>query len=46
MNNAWQNIKQPNRKVSNKKEKQTNPCNCRNKNDFTLNGNCKVQNVI
>ena len=46
MNNVSQIIKQHNRNVSNKKEKQTNPCNCRNKNECPLNGNCKVQNVI
>ena len=28
------------------KEKQTNPRNCRNKNECPLNGSCKVQNVI
>ena len=46
MNNVSQIIKQHNRNVSNKKEKQTNPCNCRNKNECSLNGNWKVQNVI
>ena len=46
MNNVSQIIKQNNKNVSNKKEKQTNPCNCRNKNGCPLNGNCKVQNVI
>ena len=46
MNNVSQIIKQHNKKVSNKKEKQTNPCNCRNKNECPLNGNCKVQSVI
>ena len=46
MNNISQIIKQHNRNVSNKKEKQTNPCNCRNKSECPLNGNCKVQNVI
>ena len=46
MNNVSQIIKQHNRNVSNKKENQTNPCNCRNKNECPLNGNCKVQNVI
>ena len=46
MNNVSQIIKQHNRNVSNKKEKQTNPCNCRNKNECPLNGNCKVQSVI
>ena len=30
MNNVSQIIKQHNKNVSNKKEKQTNPCNCRN----------------
>ena len=45
-NNVSQIIKQHNRNVSNKKEKETNPCNCRNKNDCPLNGNCKVQSVI
>ena len=39
-------IKQHNKNVSNKKEKQTNSCNCRNKNECPLNGNCKGQNVI
>ena len=46
MNNALQIIKQHNKDVSNKKQKQTNPCNCRNKNECPLNENCKVQNVI
>ena len=46
MNNVSQIIKQNNKNVSNKKEKQTNPCNCRNKSGFPLNGDCKVQNVI
>ena len=45
MNNVPQIIKH-NRGISNKKEKQTNPCNCRNKNECPLNGNSKVQNVI
>ena len=35
-----------NKNVFNKKEKETNSCNCRNKNECPLNGNCKVQNVI
>ena len=39
-------IKQHNRNASNEREKKTNPCNCRNKNEYPLNGNCKVQNVI
>ena len=46
MNNGSQIIKQHNKNVSNKKEKQTNSCNCRNRNDSPLNGNCKIQNVI
>ena len=46
MNNVSQIIKLHNRNVSNKKEKQTNPCNCRNKIECPLNGNCKVQSVI
>ena len=46
MHNVSQIIKQHNRNISNKKEKQTNPCNCRNKNECPLNGNCKIQNVI
>ena len=46
MNNVSQIIKEHNRNVSNKKEKQTNPCNCRNKNECPLNGNCKLQSVI
>ena len=46
MKNVSKIIKQHNRNVSNKKEKQTNPCNCRNKNECPLNGNCKVQSVI
>ena len=46
MYNVSQIIKQHNRNASNEKEKQTNPCHCRNKNDYPLNGNCKVQNVI
>ena len=46
MNNVSQIIKQHNRNASNKKEKQTNPCNCRNKNECPLNGDYKVQNVI
>ena len=35
-----------NKNVFNKKEKETNSCNCRNKNECPLNGNWKVQNVI
>ena len=46
MNNVSQIIKQHNKNVSNKNEKQTNPCNCRNQNECPLNGNCKIQNVI
>ena len=46
MNNVSQIIKQHNKNVSNKKEKQTNLCNCRNKNEYTLNGNYKVQKFI
>ena len=46
MNNVSQIIKHHSRNVSDKKEKQTNPCNCRNKNEYPLNGNCKAQNVI
>ena len=46
MNNVSQYMKNHNRNVSNKKEKKTNPCNCRNKNECPLNGNCKVQSVI
>ena len=44
--NVSQIIKLHNRKVSINKEKQTNPCYCRNKNECPLNKNCKVQNVI
>ena len=46
MINVSQIIKQHNRDVFYKKEKQTNPCNCRNKSECPLNGNCKVQSVI
>ena len=46
MNNVSQIKIQHNRNVSNKKEKQINPCNCRNKNKCSLNGNCKVQSFI
>ena len=46
MNSVSQIIKRHNKNVSNKKEKQTNPCKCRNKKEFPLNGNCKVQNFI
>ena len=46
MNNISQIIKQHNKKVFNKKEKQTNSCSCKNKNKCSLNGNCKVHNVI
>ena len=46
VNNVSQIIKQHNKNVAFKKEKQTNSCNCRNKNECPLNGNCKVQNVI
>ena len=46
MNNVSQIIKLHSRNVSNKKEKQTNPCNCRNKNECLSNGNCKVQSII
>ena len=46
INNVSQVIKQHKRNVSNKKQKQTNPCNCRNKSECSLNGNCKVQTVI
>ena len=38
-------IKQHNKNVPNKKENQTNPRNCRNKNECPLNENSKVQNV-
>ena len=34
------------RTFSKKKERQTNSCYCRNKNEYTLNANCKVKNVI
>ena len=46
MNNVSQIIKLHDRNVFHKKAKQTNPCNCRNKNECPLNGNCKVQSVI
>ena len=46
MSNVSQIIKQHNRNVSNKKQNQTNPWNCRNKNKCLLTGNCKVQNLI
>ena len=46
MINVSQIIKQHNRDVFYKKEKQTNPCNCRNKSECPLNGNCKVESVI
>ena len=46
MNNVSQIIKQHSKNVSNKQIKQTNPCNCRNKSECPLNGNCKIQNVI
>ena len=46
MNNISQIIKQHKKHVSKKKEIQTPKCNCRNKNDCPMNGNCKVNNVI
>ena len=46
MNNISKIIRQHNMNVSNKKKNQTNPWNCRNKDQCHLNGNCKVQNVI
>ena len=46
MNNVSQIKKQQNKNVSNKKEKQTNSCDCRNKNEYALNGNYKVQKFI
>ena len=46
MNNVSQIIKQHNKNVSNKKEKESNSRNCRNKNEYPLNGNYKVHNVI
>ena len=45
MSNVSQIIKQHDKNVSNKKEKKTNSCNCRNKNECPLNGNFKVHNV-
>ena len=46
MKNVSQIIKQNNKNVSNKKVKQTNPCNYRNENKCPLNGNCNIQDVI
>ena len=46
MNNVSQIIKQHNRNVYNKKEKQINPYNCRNIRECHIHGNGKVQNVI
>ena len=46
MNNVTQIIKQHNKNVSNKKEKQSNSRNCKNKNEYPLNENCKVHSVI
>ena len=46
MNNVSQIIKQHNKNVSSEKEKQTYPCNYRNKNECPLNGHFKVQNVF
>ena len=46
MNSVSQIIKRHNKNVSSNKEKQTNPCKCRNKKEYRLNGNCKVQNFI
>ena len=45
MNNVSQIIKQHNRNVY-KKEKQTNPYNCRNISECHIHGNGKVQNLI
>ena len=39
-------IEQHNKNVAIKKEKQTNSCNCRNKNEFALHGHCKVHNFV
>ena len=46
MKNVSQTIKQHNKNLSNKKEKQTNSWNCRNKNECPPIGNCKVKNII
>ena len=46
MNNISQIIKQHKKHVCTKKETKAPVCNCRNKNECPLNGNCKVDNVI
>ena len=39
-------MKHYNKNVFNEKEKQTNPCNCRNNSKCPLNENCRVQKVF
>ena len=46
MNNVSQIVKQHNKNISYKKEKQTNSCNCRNKNECRQNRTWKLQNFI
>ena len=46
INNVLQIIKQHNKNVSNKKEKQINLRNCRNKNKCPLHGNCEVHSFV
>ena len=45
MNNVSQITKQHNKIVSNKNEKQTNPCNCRNQNGCPQNGIAKYRTL-
>ena len=46
MDNVSRIIKGHNKRVSSNSLSQTTPCNCRNKTECPMNGNCRVRSVI
>ena len=45
MENVRQIIKRQNKQVSKKSERTMMPCNCKNENEFRINGNCRIENM-
>ena len=46
MENVSQIIKKHNKRVTKINERPITPCNCRDKNNCPMNGNCRVENVV
>ena len=46
MENVSQIIKKHNKRVTKINERSIAPCNCKDKNNYPMNGNCRAENVV